>query len=286
MGYVSVEMDAVQSLANWYRQNIRYTPHGVGQGAEETKTVTGFSHGSPYGDLYRVNDVFLTEGDAQKAGEVYYVAESKPGSPTLRLQKDHPLTHQVAPYVVHTDSYATTQEKRSDANRAFIGIRSRGNSRYGVMPGTYVDRLMHTSGDHFIIARPFWEGTFYIQVDSSNSWDTKNVMAAINSGLDIESSLYRLALRLRPVRTDLNNILIQGRWTESIQMNITATATINTPIHDLPPGTPQIAWRWNNITGVTPIVEESETGYYETAGDYQVGGGPYHNPLPPFPEEE
>lgn len=284
MGYVSIEMDVAQSLAKWYRENIRYRPQGGLGGAEADKKVTGFSGGFPYGDVYRINDTFITEGDSQKAGEVYYVADAKPGSPDLLLQRDHPAPL-VAPHVLHTDTYDTL-EKRSPDNRVFVGIRNRGNSRFGVVQGGYIDRLLHNDGEHFIIARPFWRGTFYVQIDSDNAWDTKGVFETINSGLDFTSSLYRLRVTLRPIRTELGNILTQGRWTTSINMEATASVTVDTPIHDLPPGVPTIAWPWKQVTGVTPVVEQMETDYYETAGDYQVGGGPYHNPLPAFPEED
>lgn len=275
-------MDIVHSLESYWRENIIYPAAGGLGRSSATESVTGFVNGVPYGDLYRVNDVFLTEGDSQLAGKVMYVAKSEPGSPDMLLE-EFKSPGMVRPVITHLDQ-SNWPEARSD--RVMVGLKIRPSSRFQPIIAGFGHREWHADMQDVILRQPFWRGGVFVHVDAGNSWDEKYVSDLLNQGFDYTTRIYKFSVKFRPTRFDVRNMELQGRWRSVINCNLTAEVTPDTPIHDLPLGMPVVSYPQTPITGMTPVVELPDKRYAESAGDYQVHGGPHHNPLPLWPEEE
>lgn len=285
MSRISADMDIVHSLADHYRAKLTYVPIGGLGGHLATERVSGFIDGVPLGDIYNVNDVYLSQGESGFAGKVYYVAKAQKGDPELLLQPDVP--GELARPLVHVVS--ETSHPDTDSERVLVGIRTRPNSRYAPVQALFASRSMHAGGNDVILREPFWRGGFYIHVEAGNRWDERVISELINTGMEFETRLYRFRVKFSPIRFEVRNLELQGRFRSVINADASAEVTENTPIHDLPNGFPRVSYPYENIVGVTPIVEVPERVYAEKVGDYQVGGGPHHDPAPnwpPTPEEE
>lgn len=279
MSLISAEMDIAQSLTDLYRRKLIYPAiGGVGGRSAETE-VSGFIDGVPYGDIYRRGDTYLTEGDSFNAGRLYYVAQATPGSPVLLLQEDASPESRRARVVHMVEN--TWPEMRG--KEVFVGVRSKANARFGPVRALFADREWHEGQQDVILAAPFWRGGFYIHIDGPNAWDEKYVSEMVNTGLEFTTRIYRFLVRVSPTRYELRNYELQGRWKSVINMDATAQVTAQTPIHDLPHGMPIVSYPDTPISGFSPVLENFDRRHAEKVGDYQVGGGPHHDPAPLWP---
>lgn len=280
MSRISASMDMAESLVKLYRERLIYPAIGGLGGRAATTEVSGFIDGVPYGDIYRVNDTFLSEGDAFAAGKVYYVARATPGSPVLALQEDVSPESRRARVVHLVENNAPAQR----GNEVFVGVRVKPTARFAPVHALFSQREWHEGNEDIILTAPFWRGGFYIHIDGPNAWDERYISEMVNTGLEMTTSIYRFLVKINPTRFELRNAEIQGRWRSVINMDATAEVTAETPIHDLPVGMPVVSYPATPISGFTPIIENFDQKHAEKVGDYQIGGGPYHDPAPLWPD--
>ena len=162
-------------------------------------------------------------------------------------------------------------------------VSNRPGARFGPVRALFADREWHEGQQDVILAAPFWRGGFYIHIDGPNAWDEKYVSEMVNTGLEFTTRIYRFLVRVSPTRYELRNYELQGRWKSVINMDATAQVTAQTPIHDLPHGMPIVSYPDTPISGFSPVLENFDRRHAEKVGDYQVGGGPHHDPAPLWP---
>lgn len=286
MGYLSAEIDIAHSLEAHWRETLTYTPAGGLGGTTVVEQKTGTANGLPYGDVYREGDVFLEEAQGGVAGRLLYVASSTPGNPTITLQPDRPQ-------VLRRPRVAAVTEAtwpRVLGPEVFIGIKTKPDARYGVIPALHAARELHQDGNHMLITEPFWKGGFYVHVEAHNRYDITAVTEMINRGFDYTTRIYKFLVEFRPVRFELRNYEINKRWKSVLNVNAYASVTPETPLDDLPNGMPDVFWPWTAITGVSPVLAGEDYTPAEKVGDYDLdtSDGVDENNFPPTwpPQEE
>lgn len=270
MNRVSAETDIRLSMRSFYAQRIAYPK--TGGYAPGVIEKIGDVEGVPYGDLYEVGDVFLDPVGDNQLGLVYYVAEASPGSNRLLLQLEA-STQQIRPRVVVVSD--VFQPEVTQGARVHIGIRSRPTARGGYVRALHVNRLLSNDGQNIILASPFWRGSFWLHVEGVDRLETSYVFEMVNSRQKFITDIYKFEIDVFPIRADVVNLENGGVFRNVLTVNVNATVTPATPIDQLPDGMPTVAFPYDPISGVSPVIEQATPEinfpwYAERVGDYPL----------------
>lgn len=267
---VSAETDITLALRKYLAENVNFPKTGGYQ--DGVIEVSGNVGGIPYGDIYQKGDLFTQPvGDGQ-LGKLYYVAASAPGSDTLVVQEEiSPSTARPRVTFV-TDAFTPELD---DTYRVAIGIRSRPSARTGFVRQLSAGRRLSFDQQYVILTEPFWTGGFWLHVEGRDKLETSYVFEVVNARAELLSDIYKFRVRMFPERVDVVNLEVAGIFKNVLAINVLAGLTEATPIDQLPDGMPVVAFPWDKITGVSPVVEQDSTGiplpwYGEKVGDYPL----------------
>lgn len=273
MNRVSLETDIRYALRTYFGTRIAYPVMAGVQNDVGITNITGDLDGVPYGDLYQKGDVFTQPVGDGLLGQVYYVANSTPGDPTITVLPEATVKTQ-RPKVVIVDGIWRPEIKEG-GSRVHVGIRSKPTARAARLRALFAGRVLHDDREHVIITSPIWRGTVWLHVDGVERRETSYVTEMVNSRFQVTSDIYKLAVNVVPRRLELSNLENSGLFRNVINFDVDAGLTPASPLDQLPDGLPDtIYFPWTEIVGVSPVVEPHNDDplprYAEKVGDYPL----------------